>query len=123
MKNNHRAYVLRREDFDGYWKLHRLWRNPKVKIRVMKCDVCHPTGKTSNRTRQFRDRKFYDPREVYRNERLEMIEDQKDWEDLLQMEEIFREDLHWDSPLDWREDLHWDSSLDWSEYDLTYFDN
>lgn len=38
--NNHRGRVQVRQDFIDYWKLHRLWRNPKKKFVVVKCEVC-----------------------------------------------------------------------------------
>jgi len=42
---SHKAHFARRDDFTSYWKLHNLFRNPKVKRVLIKCGVCHPKKK------------------------------------------------------------------------------
>lgn len=50
MANKHRAKALTRDDFDKPWKL-KFFRNPAVKVVVVKCAICeycskrHPKGK------------------------------------------------------------------------------
>jgi hypothetical protein len=39
MANNHRAQIVTRSDYDNYWAL-RMWQNPNVKSRIVKCELC-----------------------------------------------------------------------------------
>lgn len=41
MKHKH-TFLYRHEVIGGYWKLHKLFRNPKVKRVLVGCEVCHP---------------------------------------------------------------------------------
>ena len=41
MRNNHRARIVTREDYDSPWSLP-MWRNPNVKKRIHKCAECNP---------------------------------------------------------------------------------
>ena len=73
--SHHRATIITPDTWKEPWKF--LWRNKRkhVKKAVVKCDICHPTGKTSKRTRQFRDRKLHDPRRDYHDARYEAYTD------------------------------------------------
>jgi hypothetical protein len=39
--SHHRHHIMTRNDFNEPWKLS-MWRNPKKKVHVVGCAVCHP---------------------------------------------------------------------------------
>jgi len=44
---SHKHRYMTREELGEYWKLHSLFRNPKVKRVLLACSVCHPKKKIS----------------------------------------------------------------------------
>jgi hypothetical protein len=46
----HKHHILKKEDvIGGYWKLHRLFRNPKVKQVLLACEICFPKKKVTEK--------------------------------------------------------------------------
>lgn len=50
MNNSHKHhYLYRNEVINGHWKLHRLFRNPKVNRVLIGCTVCNPQYRIKDR--------------------------------------------------------------------------
>jgi hypothetical protein len=45
MTKHKHSYLKRNEVIGGHWKLHNLFRNPKVKQVLIGCSVCYPKKK------------------------------------------------------------------------------
>jgi len=48
MASHRHAFLKREEVIGGHWKLHRLFRNPKVKKVLVSCYICFPKSTTLN---------------------------------------------------------------------------
>lgn len=101
--SHHRATIITPETWIKPWKY--LWRNKRkhVKNAIVKCEVCFPTGKTNKRTKQFRDRKYHNPRQDYRDARYERATDlaeDREWK-IREEEELaqYYDDLY--EPWEW----------------------
>jgi hypothetical protein len=46
--SHHRHHYMKRDEVQ-HWKLHRLFRNPKVRQVLIGCVICHPKRKLNNK--------------------------------------------------------------------------
>ena len=110
--SHHRATIVTPETWKEPWKY--LWKNKRkhVKKAIMKCAVCFPTGKTSKRTKNFRDRKYRDFRQEYRDARYELYTDlveDREWRAMEAELNEYYDDLYepWIYPWDYEEEHYY----------------